>query len=131
MEFSHVSVLLSRTIDELKIREDGIYGDGTLGGGGHSLEICRRLTGSGRLFGFDVDESAIKAASERLKGYDGRVTLIRSNYRNMVAELRERGIPSLDGIVLDLGVSSHQLDEAERANTIRLMKVKSMINERK
>ena len=120
MEFSHVSVLLSQTIEELKIKENGLYGDGTLGGGGHSLEICRRLSGGGHLFGFDVDGSAIEAAKARLHDYGGRITLIRSNYRNMVSELKEMGVPALDGIVLDLGVSSHQLDEAERGFTYRV-----------
>ncbi len=103
----------------LRIRPDGIYADGTLGGGGHSALICERLNERGRLFGFDRDEDAIVAASERLRGYEDRVTVIHSNYLSMADELHEKGIMHVDGILLDLGVSSHQLDDAERGFTYR------------
>ena len=114
MEFKHKSVLLNECIDHLRIRPDGIYVDGTLGGGGHSYEICRRLSGNGRLIGIDQDAAAIKAAAGRLEEFADRVTLVRSNYCNMRAELAKLGITSVDGVILDLGVSSYQLDEAER-----------------
>ena len=119
MNFEHISVLLSESIENLQIRPEGVYVDGTLGGAGHSFEICKRLSDKGRLFGFDQDEDAIAAASDRLKGYADRVTIIRSNFRNMAKELRERGVEQVDGILLDLGVSSHQLDEAERGFSYR------------
>ena len=93
--------------------------DGTLGGAGHALEVCRRLSAAGRLIGIDQDEDAIAAAEERLREYRDRVTILRSNYRCMVSELKKRGITAVDGILLDLGVSSHQLDEAERGFTYR------------
>ena len=118
MEFKHTSVLLGETIEQLHIRPDGIYVDGTLGGGGHSLEICRRLT-TGRLIGIDQDASAIEAATERLKDYQDKVTIVRSNYAQMVQVLRELGIEKVDGILLDLGVSSYQLDTPERGFTYR------------
>lgn len=114
MGFSHKSVLLEETIKGLCIKPEGIYVDGTLGGGGHALEVAKRLRGKGRLFGIDQDEAAIEAASERLADYGERVTLIRDNYENAVSCLKERGISSVDGIVLDLGVSSYQLDTVER-----------------
>ena len=113
MEFKHYSVLLNETIEQLHIRPDGIYVDGTLGGGGHSLEICRHLT-TGRLIGIDQDADAIAAATERLKDYADRVTIVRSNYAQMCQVLKELGISKVDGILLDLGVSSYQLDTAER-----------------
>ena len=116
MEFSHVSVLLDETIEQLNIRPDGIYVDGTLGGGGHSYEICRRLSEKGRLIGIDQDADAIAAAGKRLEEFGDRVTIVRSNYCNMRRELEKLGINRVDGIVLDLGVSSYQLDAAERAS---------------
>lgn len=114
MEFSHKSVLLEETIEGLHIKPDGIYVDGTLGGGGHALEVVKRLGDKGRFFGIDQDEAAIEAAAERLKDYRERITLIRDNYENAVLRLREKGISGVDGIVLDLGVSSYQLDTAKR-----------------
>ena len=119
MDFEHISVLLSETIDSLNIKPEGTYVDGTLGGAGHSLEICRHLNGNGRLIGFDQDEDAIAAASARLEGFNDRVTVIRSNFCSMAEELTKRGIHKADGILLDLGVSSHQLDEAERGFSYR------------
>lgn len=119
MDFEHISVLLSETIDSLNIKPEGTYVDGTLGGAGHSSEICRHLNGNGRLIGFDQDEDAIAAASARLEGFNDRVTVIRSNFCNMAEELQKRGIHKADGILLDLGVSSHQLDEAERGFSYR------------
>lgn len=119
MDFEHVSVLLPETIGHLRVRSEGTYVDGTLGGAGHSLEIVRRLNEKGRLFGFDADADAIAAASARLKGYEDRVTVIRSNFCNMTKELRDRGVECVDGILLDLGVSSHQLDDAERGFSYR------------
>lgn len=114
MEFKHKSVLLEETIDGLDIKPDGIYVDGTLGGGGHSYEICKRLSKEGRLIGIDQDEDAILAASERLADFSDRVTIVRSNYCNMGQVLSELGIEAVDGIVLDLGVSSYQLDTKDR-----------------
>ncbi len=114
MEFKHASVLLKETIDNLNIKGTGIYVDGTLGGGGHSFEIAGRLTEGGRLIGIDQDEAAIKAAGERLSPYRDKVTIVRSNYRNAPEVLKELGIDGVDGILLDLGVSSYQLDELER-----------------
>lgn len=113
MEFSHVSVLFEETIEGLCIKPDGIYVDGTLGGAGHSSEIARRLT-TGRLIGIDQDDAAIEAASERLKPWQEKTTVVRNNYCNMAAVLLELGIGRVDGILLDLGVSSYQLDTAER-----------------
>ena len=118
MEFKHYSVLLNETIEQLHIRPDGIYVDGTLGGGGHSLEICRHLT-TGRLIGIDQDADAIAAATERLKDYADRVTIVRSNYAQMADVLKNLGIEKVDGIILDLGVSSFQLDTPERGFTYR------------
>jgi 16S rRNA (cytosine1402-N4)-methyltransferase len=114
MEFRHKSVLLDETIENLNIKPDGIYVDGTLGGGGHSYEIAKRLTGGGRLIGIDQDEDAIKAAGERLAQFGDTVTIVRNNYCNMNLVLDELGIERVDGIVLDLGVSSYQLDTADR-----------------
>lgn len=113
MEFNHYSVMLNETIESLNIKPDGIYVDGTLGGGGHSLEIAKRLT-TGHLYGIDQDEAAIEAASERLKDYKNNFTAIRANYKDAVSILKEKGVGGVDGIVLDLGVSSYQLDTAER-----------------
>lgn len=117
MEFKHKSVLLYETVDQLNIKPDGIYVDGTLGGGGHSYEIASRLSDKGRLIGIDQDEDAIKAASERLKPFVDRVTIVRNNYCNMDKVLDELSIDKVDGIMLDLGVSSYQLDTAERGFT--------------
>ena len=119
MEFKHQSVLLSECMESLNIRPDGIYVDGTLGGGGHSYEICRRLSDKGRLIGIDQDEAAIEAARARLGEFKDKVTIIRSNYCNMKAELTKLHITAVDGILLDLGVSSYQLDNAERGFTYR------------
>lgn len=113
MEFKHKSVLLDECIEGLDIKPNGIYVDGTLGGGGHSYEIAKRLNSNGRLFGIDQDEDAIKAAGERLKEFDN-VTIVRSNYENMKAVLASYGVERVDGILLDLGVSSYQLDTVER-----------------
>ncbi|MDD6038033.1 MAG: 16S rRNA (cytosine(1402)-N(4))-methyltransferase RsmH [bacterium] len=119
MEFRHASVLLQETIDNLKVRPGGIYVDGTLGGGGHSHEILKRMNGMGRLIGIDQDADAIAAASERLAAYESQLTVIRSNYAQMALRLAEIGINQVDGIVLDLGVSSFQLDTPERGFTYR------------
>ena len=112
-EFYHVSVLLDECIDGLNIRPDGIYVDGTLGGAGHSSQIAKRLT-TGRLIGIDRDPVALKAASERLAPYMDRVTLVHSNFCEIKSVLQELNIPGVDGILLDLGVSSPQLDDAQR-----------------
>jgi len=114
MEFSHVSVLLEECIENLNIKPDGIYVDGTLGGAGHSFEIAKRLTAGGHLYGIDQDEEAIGAATKRLEPYSDRVTIIRDNYCNMKQRLAELGVDKVDGILLDLGVSSHQLDDNDR-----------------
>lgn len=119
MEFSHKSVLLGETIEGLQIKPDGIYVDGTLGGGGHSYEICKRLSDKGRLIGIDQDAAAIEAATERLWEFKDRVTIIRSNYCEMKKQLNSIGVTSVDGIILDLGVSSYQLDTADRGFTYR------------
>lgn len=114
MEFKHTSVLLEETIDNLNIKPNGIYVDGTLGGGGHSYQIASRLTEGGRLIGFDQDSDAIAAAGKRLEPFEDRVTLIHNNYCNAVSALKEIGIDKVDGLMLDLGVSSFQLDNADR-----------------
>lgn len=119
MEFCHTSVLLNETIEALNIRPDGIYVDGTVGGGGHAYEICRRLSGKGRLIGFDQDAAAIEAAAARLGEFKDKVTLIRSNFCKMKQKLDGMGVTSVDGIILDLGVSSYQLDTADRGFTYR------------
>ncbi len=118
MDFKHYSVLLNETIEGLNIKPDGIYVDGTLGGGGHAYQVCSRLT-NGRFYGIDQDDAAIAAASERLKPFEDKVTIIRSNYCNMRAVLEEQGVAGVDGIVLDLGVSSHQLDTEDRGFSYR------------
>ena len=112
-EFHHVSVLLNECIDGLNIKPDGIYVDGTLGGAGHSSQIAARLT-TGRLIGIDRDPVALKAAGERLAPYADRVTLVHSNFCEMAQVLKDLDIPGVDGILLDLGVSSPQLDDGER-----------------
>lgn len=114
-----MSVLLQETVDNLITKTDGIYVDGTLGGGGHSFEICSRLTGDGRLIGIDQDADAIAAATKRLEPYKDRVTILRSNYRDIKNQLASVGIDKVDGIMLDLGVSSYQLDTPERGFTYR------------
>ena len=114
MEFNHTSVLLWETIENLDIKPDGIYVDGTLGGGGHSFHICQKLGENGRLIGIDQDADAICAASKRLESFSDKVTIVRNNYCNMKTALAELGIDKVDGIVLDLGVSSFQLDTVER-----------------
>lgn len=119
MEFKHVSVLKEETIESLNIRPDGIYVDGTLGGGGHSLEICKRLGTGGRLIGIDQDMDAVRAATERLNDYRDKVTIVHSNYQDIDSVLRSLSIDGVDGILLDLGVSSYQLDNAERGFTYR------------
>ena len=114
MEFQHKSVLLQECIDALNIRPDGIYLDGTLGGAGHSSQIARRLTEGGRLIGVDRDRTALAAAKERLAPYADRVTLVHSNFADIDAILDSLGIPAVDGMLFDLGVSSPQLDDASR-----------------
>lgn len=120
MEFKHKSVLLEETIQGLNVRAEGIYVDGTLGGAGHALEVCKRLSATGRFIGIDQDDAAIVAASNRLSGFGDRVTIIRSNYCDMVRQVQNMGISGVDGIVLDLGVSSYQLDDAGRGFTYRV-----------
>ncbi len=119
MEFVHKSVLLKETIDGLKIKPDGIYVDGTLGGGGHASEVARRLSDKGSIIGIDQDAAAIEAAGIRLKDFGEKVTIVRSNYCDMKSQLGKLGIDKVDGIVLDLGVSSYQLDTAERGFSYR------------
>lgn len=119
MEFRHESVLLKETVDGLMIRPDGIYVDGTLGGGGHAAEVCKRLGDKGSIIGIDQDAAAIEAAGDRLKDFGEKVTIVRSSYRDMKSQLQKLGIDKVDGIVLDLGVSSYQLDTAERGFSYR------------
>lgn len=119
MEFNHKSVLLKETIDNLNVRPGGIYVDGTLGGGGHSFEILKRLGGDGKLIGIDRDSDAINAAAERLKEFGGAATIVRDNYSNMADVVKSLGINGVDGIVLDLGVSSYQLDTISRGFTYK------------
>lgn len=119
MEFVHKSIMLAETIESLCIKPDGIYVDGTLGGGGHSLEIAKRLDAGGRLIGIDQDGDAIEAAGKHLAPYADRVTIVRSNYADMKKVLHDLGIEKVDGILLDLGVSSYQLDNGERGFTYR------------
>lgn len=119
MEFKHYSVLLEECIEQLNINPEGIYVDGTLGGAGHSSVICQHLSGSGRLVGIDQDADAIEAATKRLEPYKEKVTIIRNNYSNMKQALSDIGVAKVDGILLDLGVSSFQLDTAERGFTYR------------
>ena len=113
MEFNHYSVLLTETIEQLHVKPEGIYVDGTLGGGGHAFEVCSRLT-TGHFYGIDQDDAAIRAASERLAPFEDKVTILRNNYCNMRAALTAEGVEKADGILLDLGVSSYQLDTEER-----------------
>ncbi len=116
--FKHNPVLLGEVLEGLNIKPDGIYVDGTLGGAGHSYEICSRLKG-GRLIGIDQDEDAVKAASDRLKEFGDTVSIVKSNYENIAPLLKELGIKEVDGILLDLGVSSYQLDTPERGFSYR------------
>lgn len=119
MEFKHTSVLLEETIKALNIKPEGVYLDGTLGGAGHAYEVCRRLNDKGRFFGIDQDAAAIEAAGKRLEEFGDKVTIIRNNYCNAKEALREKGVDKVDGIVLDLGVSSYQLDTVERGFTYK------------
>lgn len=119
MEFAHTSVLLEETIEYLNIRPQGVYVDGTLGGGGHASCVCSHLGERGRFLGIDQDEDAIKAARARLAPYGDKVSIVRSNYEQMKDVLADAGIFGVDGIVLDLGVSSYQLDDPERGFTYR------------
>ena len=122
MEFSHKSVLLKETIEGLHIKEDGTYVDGTLGGGGHAFYVCGRLSGKGRFIGIDQDAAAIEAAGIRLLPYQDhiQIDIIRDNYQKIPQVLKELGVSGVDGIVLDLGVSSYQLDTPERGFTYRV-----------
>lgn len=119
MEFHHVSVLLEETIQQLNIKENGIYVDGTLGGAGHAYEISKRLKANGRLIGIDQDEDAIAAATQHLMPFQDKVTIVRENYCNIRSVLSQLGIEKVDGILLDLGVSSYQLDTVSRGFTYR------------
>lgn len=120
MEFKHVSVLLNETIESLAINPHGVYVDGTLGGGGHSFEIAKRLASDGKLIGIDRDEAAIKAAGERLADFGEKVSIVRGNYADMPEIVRNLGYAHVDGIVLDLGVSSYQLDTKDRGFSYRV-----------
>lgn len=119
MEFKHVPIMLSQVIENLDIKAEGVYVDGTLGGAGHSYEIVKKLSSGGRLVGIDQDGDAIKAAGARLQKYMDRVDIVKSNYENMVAVLDNLGIDKVDGILLDLGVSSYQFDNGERGFSYR------------
>lgn len=119
MGFDHISVLMSEVIENLNIKPDGIYVDGTLGGAGHAAQICKRLGGKGMLIGLDQDEEAVAVSKERLSVYGDRVKIVKSNYVHMKQVLNSQGIRKVDGILLDLGVSSHQLDVAERGFSYR------------
>ncbi len=119
MEFKHVPIMLSQVLENLDIKAEGVYVDGTLGGAGHSYEIVKKLSSGGRLVGIDQDGDAIKAAGARLQKYMDRVDIVKSNYENMVAVLDNLGIDKVDGILLDLGVSSYQFDNGERGFSYR------------
>ena len=118
-EFEHKSVLLRETVESLRIRPDGIYLDGTLGGGGHSYEILKRLSDKGKLIGIDRDREAIEAAGKRLREFSDRAVIVQRNYGEFREVMRELGIEKLDGILLDLGVSSHQFDDMSRGFSYR------------
>lgn len=117
--FQHYSVLLRETIENLRIREDGVYLDGTLGGGGHAKEVLTHLSEKGRLYGIDQDGAAILASSKNLRMFGEKAVILRENYRNAVLLLKGLGVDGVDGIVLDLGVSSYQFDDAERGFSYR------------
>lgn len=119
MEFEHTSVLLKESIEGLQIKPQGIYVDGTLGGAGHAAVVAEKLTQGGRLIGIDQDEAAINAATKRLQPYHNRVVIVRNNYRNTPQVLKELGICGIDGMLLDLGVSSYQLDDKDRGFSYR------------
>ena len=119
MEFNHISVLLRETTDGLLVKPDGIYVDGTLGGAGHAYRVCEQLGEHGHFYGIDQDEYAIAAATERLRPFSDKITIIKSNYEFMKPELNDRGVEKVDGIMLDLGVSSYQLDTKERGFSYR------------
>lgn len=121
MEFNHKSVLLEETIESLNIKPDGIYVDGTLGGAGHALEVCKKLSENGRFIGIDQDEDAIKAATERLSIYKDKVKIdiVKSNYHEIREVLKSLDIERVDGILLDIGVSSYQIDTVERGFTYK------------
>lgn len=119
MEFKHISVLFEETIEGLHIKPDGIYVDGTMGGAGHGRAVCERLSSEGRYIGIDQDEAAIKVGTERLAPFADRVSIVRSNYADMVSVVHNLGIDKVDGIMLDLGVSSYQLDTVERGFSYR------------
>lgn len=118
VQFHHYSVLLKETVDLLDVKPDGTYLDGTLGGGGHAFEVCKRLK-EGHFYGIDQDQAAIAAAGERLKEFGDKVTILRTNYSNARAVLAEHGVTQVDGIVLDLGVSSYQFDTEDRGFSYR------------
>lgn len=118
MDFNHYSVLLHETVEQLQVKPDGVYVDGTLGGGGHACEVCKRLD-KGHFYGIDQDDAAIAAAGKRLEPFGERVTILRDNYCNIKNVLASEGVESVDGIVLDLGVSSYQLDTEERGFSYR------------
>lgn len=122
MEFKHKSVLLEETIESLAVKPDGIYVDGTLGGAGHGYEVCKRLSEKGRFIGIDQDTDAIAAASERLSVYKDKVQIdiVKSNYHEIADVLAGLGVDKVDGILLDIGVSSYQLDNAERGFTYKV-----------
>ena len=121
MDFSHVSVLLNETIEGLNIKENGIYVDGTLGGGGHAFHVCEKLSDKARFIGIDQDAAAIEAASIRLSPYIDKVhiDIVRSNYQKIPRILQDLNVSGVDGIVLDLGVSSYQLDTPDRGFSYR------------
>jgi 16S rRNA (cytosine1402-N4)-methyltransferase len=123
-ELKHVSVMLDECIDGLKVRDGGIYFDGTLGGGGHSYHILKNSAPSGKLVSTDLDDYAIERAQERLSEFDGRFTLVKDNFKNFLDVKERLGIESFDGILLDLGVSSFQLDDSNRGFTYRVKDVK-------
>lgn len=119
MEFGHAPVMLKETIQALHVKPDGVYLDGTVGGGGHAYEVCRWLDGKGRFYGIDQDAAAVEAAGRRLEEFGDKVTIIRDNYCNAKEALKEKGVEHVDGILLDLGVSSYQLDTVERGFTYK------------
>lgn len=114
MNFEHISVLLNECIEGLDIKEDGTYVDGTLGGAGHASHVCRKLSEEGHFIGIDQDANALAVSTERLSGMKSKVSIVRNNFENVVEVLDELGVEAIDGMLIDLGVSSHQLDEASR-----------------